>query len=130
MQARHSRGARVLAAAFAAVLLAVFGAAAGSASAGSPQATRTGEWQQAMQRLPLPGRGCFSAAFPAVNVLTAPFGFQQFYGTYASSWRVPAGRSLLAPCGRKAASGSPATPTGVTMGRILPPQPASASRRS
>jgi hypothetical protein len=71
MQARHSRGVRVLAAAFAAVLLAVFGATAGSASAGSPQATRTGEWQQAMQRLPLPGRGCFSAAFPAVKWLRA-----------------------------------------------------------
>jgi hypothetical protein len=67
MHAQHGRGARVIAAAFTAVLLAVSGASAGTAASGTPQATGTGMWQQAMQQLLLPGRGCFTAAYPEVQ---------------------------------------------------------------
>jgi hypothetical protein len=41
-------------------------------------------------------------------VLAAPFGFSKFYDTYATSWRVPAGQSLLSGCDRKVADRNPA----------------------
>lgn len=40
-------------------------------------------------------------------VFTAPFAFNQLYGTYGDSWRVPARQSLLLPCGKKVATGNP-----------------------
>jgi hypothetical protein len=43
------------------------------------------------------------------TVLTAPFPFNEFYGVYGNSWRVPASESLLSPCGGKVVSGNPAT---------------------
>lgn len=41
--------------------------AASAASAGPPGAEGTGKWQQAMQQLRLPGKGCFTAAYPTVK---------------------------------------------------------------
>jgi hypothetical protein len=52
-------------------------------------------------------------------VLTAPFNFDEFYGVYGNSWRVPASQSLLSPCGREVASGNPAT---VFYANNLPPE--------
>ena len=43
------------------------------------------------------------------TVLTAPFAFNEFYGLYGNSWRVPANQSLLSACGRKVVSGNPRT---------------------
>jgi hypothetical protein len=40
-------------------------------------------------------------------VLTAPFSFDEFYGLYGNSWRVPPSQSLLSPCGREVISGNP-----------------------
>ncbi len=41
------------------------------------------------------------------TVLTAPFAFNEFYGLYGDSWRVPANQSLLSACGREVVSGNP-----------------------
>jgi hypothetical protein len=80
-----------------------------------------------LHRWPEPERGLLASAGTGASaietrggtVLTAPFAFGKFYGTYASSWRVPEGASLLSPCGRQAASGSPAS---VFYASNLPPR--------
>jgi hypothetical protein len=41
-------------------------------------------------------------------VLAAPFGFREFYGVYATSWRVPPDQSLLSACYRRVAARNPA----------------------
>lgn len=59
---------RVLLGLVTASLLAGLGSAAASAaSADTPAGQGSGKWQQAMQQLRLPGKGCFTAAYPAVK---------------------------------------------------------------
>jgi hypothetical protein len=41
------------------------------------------------------------------TVLTAPFAFNEFYGDFATSWVVPANRSLMSACGRKVVARNP-----------------------
>jgi hypothetical protein len=69
---QRRRGARVVVMLVIASLLTAFGTAAGSAAVRAPQAAGTGKWQLAMQQLRVPGRGCFTAAYPRVAWLKAP----------------------------------------------------------
>ena len=70
-----------------------------------------------LNRWPVTESGLLANAGTNVNaiesrggtVLTAPFAFNEFYGFYGNSWRVPANQSLLSPCGRKVVSGDPRT---------------------
>ena len=41
------------------------------------------------------------------TVLTSPFNFNEFYGVYTNSWRVPSNQSLLNVCGGEASIGIP-----------------------
>lgn len=52
----------------ASVLIAL-GTSAASAASGAPQARGVGKWQQAMEKLRVPGKGCFKASFPKVEWL-------------------------------------------------------------
>lgn len=61
------RAGRVLLTLAMACLLAVLGMSAGTAAFGAPQPEGTGKWQQAMEQLRVPGKGCFTASFPAVK---------------------------------------------------------------
>ena len=51
------------------VLVATLGSSAASAAASTPQQGRVGKWQHAMDKLRVPGKGCFKAAFPKVEWL-------------------------------------------------------------
>ncbi len=65
---RRRRGARVLVVLVIASVLTMLGTSVGSAAVRAPQATvGTGKWQQAMEQLPLPGKGCFTGAYPKVQ---------------------------------------------------------------
>ena len=69
---RRGRGARVLVMLAIASLLTVLGTSVGNAAVRAPQATGgTGKWQQAIAQLPLPAKGCFTAAYPKVQWLPA-----------------------------------------------------------
>ncbi len=70
-----------------------------------------------LNRWPVAESGLLANAGTNVNaiesrggtVLTAPFAFNEFYGLYGNSWRVPANQSLLSACGSKVVSGNPQT---------------------
>jgi hypothetical protein len=48
-------------------MLTVLGTSAGAAAVRAPQGEGTGKWQQAMEQLRVPGKGCFTAAYPKVE---------------------------------------------------------------
>ena len=70
-----------------------------------------------LNRWPVAESGLLANAGTNVNaiesrggtMLTAPFAFNEFYGLYGNSWRVPANQSLLSACGRTVVSGNPQT---------------------
>ena len=62
-------GARVLVVLAIASLLTVLGTSVGSAAVRAPQAVGTGKWQQAMEQLRVPGKGCFTASYPVIKWL-------------------------------------------------------------
>ncbi len=86
-----------------------------------------------LNRWPMAERGLLANAGTNVDdiessggtVLTAPFAFNQFYGLYGNSWRVPASQSLLAGCGEKVVRGNPTT---LFYASNLPPAVAKAAR--
>jgi hypothetical protein len=69
---RPGRRARALGVVAAASLLAILGSSLGAAANASPRPERTRQWQRAIERLGVPGRGCFTASYPKLAWLRTP----------------------------------------------------------
>jgi hypothetical protein len=63
--AKRSRGTKIAGVLAVAGLLTAFGSSTGAIASRGPGG-KTGEWQQAITKLRLPGKGCFTAAYPKV----------------------------------------------------------------
>ena len=63
----RGRGVAILVMLVAVSMLTVLGTSAATAAARAPQGERTGKWQQAMEQLRVPGKGCFTASYPKVE---------------------------------------------------------------
>lgn len=66
------RRARILPIVIATTLLTVLGSSVAASADHTPRPTTTAKWQQAMERLHVPGRGCFTSSFPAVQWRKTP----------------------------------------------------------
>jgi hypothetical protein len=64
------RGRKICGALVVAGLLATLGASATAVASSQPQPGNVTKWQQAMEKLRLPGKGCFAASYPKVKWLS------------------------------------------------------------
>jgi hypothetical protein len=79
-----------------------------------------GRWPETVSGLMAnAGTSVTSLATRTGTVLTAPFGFSDFYGNYVKSWRVSGSQDLLSTCGSAPAATNPAS---VFYSGNLPPQ--------
>lgn len=70
----RGHGSAVLGALLIAGSVVALGSSAGAATGRSPGAKGVEQWQSAMGKLPVPGKGCFSGHYPQVKWLPSPCG--------------------------------------------------------